>query len=894
MALASGTRLGPYEIVSPLGEGGMGEVYRARDTQLGRDVALKILPVSFASDPDRLMRFEREAKTLASLNHPHIAAIYGLESAGGQRALVMELVEGEDLTKRIARGPAPPVEAVGIARQLVDALEAAHEKGIVHRDLKPANIKVTPDGVVKVLDFGLAKAIEGDGSSGADPSPSAATMTSPAMTAMGVILGTAAYMSPEQAKGRPVDKRSDIWAFGVVLHEMLTGRQLFSAETVAETLGLIFSREPDLAALPADVPRGLRTLIGRCLEKDPKRRLRDIGDARWELEAGEPPATPVDQSPGGGALQWIPWAAAAVALVLAGWAWTARPRVLMTAVADGHLTIELPADATLVTNDEPATSRGPIAVSPDGRHVVYVGPSGRSTRLVVRTLNDFTPRAIAGTEGARLPFFSPDGDSVGFFADGKLKKTLLSGGTAATLADAPRPGGASWGRNGEIVFAPFEGGLFAVPAAGGTPRQVTSLDWAAGDDQHAWPQLLGDGRQVLFTVVAWSRETSEIVLVNLDTGERRLVEEDAAFARYIPAADGGAGHLVFVRGEALMAAPFDPARAGHAGTAIAVTDGVRAAQFAVSDTGILVYAPSTGAAPDYSLVWVDRTGAITPITDVPRGYEDLDLSPDGRRVALTIEESGVDSPAHVWIADTRQGTLSRLTFEGFSRDPVWAPDGQSVTFGSKRGENVFGLYVQRIDGSAPAGLVWASPVPIWPDPQSWTPDGRTVVFTTKGADTRDDIWALSLDDGTARPWLSTPTVEWAGRLSPDGKWMAYNVLDGGREQVYVQSYPGPAAKHLVSEGGGVNPIWSRDGRELFFRRDDELVAVEVDTSSGFSVGKPTVLFSGRYRLTGRDYDVSPDGTRFVMMLANEPRTTDSMRVLLNWWQTLDARLAGTR
>jgi len=525
--------------------------------------------------------------------------------------------------------------------------------------------------------------------------------------------------------------------------------------------------------------------------------------------------------------------------------------------------------------------------------VVYVAPSGRTTRLVVRALNDFTPRALAGTEGARLPFFSPDGEWVGFFADGKLRKTLLSGGTPATLADAPSPIGASWGRNGEIVFAPAEDGLFAVPAAGGTPRRVTTLDSTAGDDMHAWPQLLGDGR-LLFTVIAYSRETSEIVLIDLDTGRRHLVQEDAAFARYIPAADGAAGHLVFVRGEALMAAPFDPARAEHAGTPIAVTDGVRAAQFSVSETGVLVYAPSTGDARDFSLVWVDRGGAVTPITDLPRGYEDLHLSPDGRRVALTVEESGPDSPAQVWIADTVQGTLSRLTVEGFNRDPVWAPDGQSVVFGSKRGENVFGLYVQPIDGSAPAELAWASPVPIWPDPQSWTPDGRTVVFTTKGADTRDDIWTLSLDDGTAQPWLATPTVEWAGRLSPDGKWMAYGELEGGREQVYVQPYPGPGAKRLVSEGGGINPIWSRDGRELFYRRDDELVVVDVDTSQGFSVGNPTVLFSGRYRLTGRDYDVSPDGTRFVMMLVNEPRTTGTMRVLLNWWQTLDARLAGAR
>ncbi len=871
----------------------MGQVFRARDTKLNRDVAIKILPPALASDPDRLMRFEREAQALGALNHPNIAQIYGVEESSTGPALVMELVEGDDLTERIGRGPIPVEEARRIAGQLVDALEAAHEKGIIHRDLKPANIKLTPDGVVKVLDFGLAKAVEGVGSRsrGTDPTPS--TMTSPAMTAMGVILGTAAYMSPEQAKGRPVDKRADIWAFGVVLYEMLTGQPLFKADTVAETLGLIFSREPDMATLPADVPRGLRTLVGRCLEKDPKRRLRDIGDARWELDADESSAS-TRESSSSPAFQWIPWLATAAALAVAAWAWSARAPERPTMTVGGHLTIDLPADSALVANDEPATSGGPIAVSPDGRHVVYVAPNGRSTHLVVRALDDLTPRALAGTEGAREPFFSPDGEWVGFFADGKLKKTLLSGGTPATLADAPRPVGASWGRNGEIVFAAANDGLFGVPAAGGTARQVTSLDSAAGDDLHAWPQLLGDGRQVLFTVIAYSRETTEIVLVDIETGQRVLVQEDAAYTRYVPGRDGEAGHLVFVRGEALMAAPFDPGRPEHAGTAIAVINGVRGAQFAVSETGVVVYAPSTGAAPDYSLVWVDRAGVVTPITDLPRGYEDLHLSPDGRRVAVTVEESGPDSPAHVWLADTERGTLSRFTFEGFSRNPVWAPDGQSVVFGSKRGENTFGLYIQRVDGSAPAELAWASPIPIWPDPQSWTPDGRTVVFTTKGAETRDDIWTLSLDDGTAQPWLATPAVEWGGRLSPDGRWMAYNAIEGGREEVFVQPYPGPGVKHLVSEDGGINPIWSKDGRELFYRRDDELVAVDVDTTSGFTVGKPTVLFSGRYRLTGRDYAASPDGTRFVMMLANEPRTTGTMRVLLNWWQTLDARLAGAR
>jgi len=911
MPLQPGARFGSIEVVERLGVGGMGEVYRARDTKLNRNVALKVLPAGLADDADRLIRFEREAQALAALNHPNIAQVYSVEHGAAGPALVMELVEGPTLEDTISGAPGPQprgasaglegpalqvTDALAIARQIVDALEAAHERGIVHRDLKPANIKITPDGVVKVLDFGLAKALDASASDLRTPGPSdrGSTMTSPAMTAMGVILGTAAYMAPEQARGRPVDRRADIWAFGVVLYEMLTRRQPFSGDTVSDVLAAVLTRELDWAALPPRTPAGVRRLLARCLERDPKRRLRDIGDARWDLDAedrAEPAASDSARRPRP-AFGWLPWVVAAAGAGVALLAISTRPSV-RPASAEGFFTIDLPADAALVTNDVPSRSEGPLAISPDGRHVVYVAPNGSRTQLYVRTMTDLTPRALPGTDGARLPFFSPDGQAIGFFADGKLKRTALAGGTPATLADAPGGTGASWGTNGEIVFAPTGEGLFVVPEAGGAPRRLTALDAAAGDDWHGLPQLLPGGL-LLFTVVAWSRETSEIVVLDVDTGERRLVQEDTYFARYVPAADGGAGHLVFVRDGALMAAPFDPATDARAGTPVAIIQGVRTAQFAISANGVLVYAPGPGHAPDYSLVWVDRAGVVTPINDLARGYEDLHLSPDGRQVALTIEESGVDSPAHVWLAGTERGTLSRLTFDGLSRDPVFAPDGQSVVFGSKRGESTFGLYVQRLDGQSPAELLWASPVPIWPDPQSWTPDGGTVVFTTKGAQTADDIWTVSLDDSTARAWLETPAIEWAGRLSPDGRWMAYVSTESGRDDVYVRPFPGPGTKRLVSVNGGINPIWSRDGRELFYRRDDEVLVVEIDTTAGFTAGKPVVMFSGRYRMTGRDFDVSPDGRRFVMMLANEPRTTATMRVLLNWWQAMDSRLLGSR
>jgi Tol biopolymer transport system component len=710
--LTAGTRIGPYEVVGSLGAGGMGEVYRARDTQLDRAVALKVLPQAFSADPDRLMRFTREAKALAALNHPNIAAIYGIESG----ALVMELVDGEDLSALIARGPLALPDALAIARQLVDALEAAHEAGIVHRDLKPANVKVRPDGTIKVLDFGLAKAL---GVEGADTNPD--LLNSPTFTAhstrVGVVLGTAAYMAPEQARGRTIDKRADIWAFGVVLYEILTGRQLFAGETVSDVLAAVLTREVDLELLPATTPRGIRRLLARCLERDPRQRLRDIGDARADLVETDDDARAQPPVQGRGVPAWVPWTAAAVAVLALIWAVQTRSQP-PAARADGHFTVQLPADAALVTSDIPAWSQGPLAVSPDGRQIVYVAPGPEGTRLVARAMNDLTPRTMPGTDGGRLPFFSPDGRWIGFFADGRLKKVGLAGGTPVTLADAPDGAGGSWTHDGRIVFAPaMSSGLFVVAEAGGTPQRLTALDSAAGDDVHAWPQVLPGGQRVLFTAIAWSRETSTVALVDLATGTRRTVIEDASFARFAGAPGDRGGHVLFVRADTLMAAELDPAEGAPAGNPVPVLERVRQGQFDISPAGVLAYAPGTGAAPDFTLVWVTRGGEATPITNVRRGYEDLHLSPDGRAAVVTVEEQALDTPAHVWLADTNRGTLTRLTFDGFSRDPVWAPDGKSFVFGSKRGDNVFGLYLQRVDGGA-AELVWQSPTPIWPDPQS--------------------------------------------------------------------------------------------------------------------------------------------------------------------------------
>jgi serine/threonine-protein kinase len=879
----------------------MGEVYRATDATLGREVALKVLPAEFAADADRLARFERVAGVLSSLNHSGIAHLYGFERSTlpdgpTVHVLVMELVEGEDLAGRLKRGPIPVDEAIAIARQVAEALEEAHEKGIVHRDLKPANVKVTPDGKVKVLDFGLAKAWSGEG-------PGATSSTdlsqSPTLahtgTAAGIILGTAAYMSPEQARGRAVDKRADIWSFGVLLFEMLTGRRLFTGETVSDVLASVLKTDPDWTALPAGLPPALPRLLRRCLARDPRERLRDIGDALPDLRDAAAPEKGEGVAPRRRPGAWLAWTVAALACALAAWTAWRRPAAAPSARAEGHFTLELPAEAPLVTLEVPGFSEAPLDVSPDGRQVVYVAPEGRGTRLYARAMADLLPRPLQGTEGARAPFFSPDGQWVGFFAEGKLKKAPLAGGTPVTLADAPEGCGGSWTPDGEIVFAPTDtAGLSVVSDAGGTPRPLTVLDMAGGEDAHRWPEVLPGGRAVLFTVVSWSRETAWAAVVDVATGARRTVQEDVGLARYVPSGPGaGTGHLVFVRGGALMAAPLDPAGKAPAGPAVALVEGVRPGQFDVSPSGLVAYAPGSPAPVSYSLVFVDRAGRERAINDMARGYEDLHLSPDGRQVALTIEEAGEESAAHVWLADTARGTLTRLTFEGLSRDPVWAPDGRSLFFGSKRGDSTFGLFRQALDGRAGAESLWPSPVPIWPDPQSATPDGRVLLFNTRAKDSGDDIWTLSLDaDRTAKPWLATAANEYAGRLSPDGRFLAYNSDESGRTEVYVQAFPEGGGKRLVSEGGGRNAIWSRDGRRIFYREGDRVLEVEVERSPAFSSGKPVLLFSGRYRMSGRDYDVSPDGAELVMMRANGDRTTPRINVLLDWWRSLDARSRG--
>jgi Tol biopolymer transport system component len=719
MSLTAGTRLGPYEIVSALGAGGMGEVYRARDARLNRDVALKVLPAVFADDPSRMARFEREAQVLASLNHPNIAALYGLEESNGVRALVMELVEGETL-----QGPLPLDEVVPVAKQIAEALEYAHDCGVIHRDLKPANIKVTPNGTVKLLDFGLAKALDDDPVSG--DSRHSPTL-SLAATRLGVILGTAAYMAPEQAKGKPVDRRADIWSFGVVVAELLIGKQLYSGDSVAEILASVMLKDPPLDGLPAATPPALQTLLRRCLEKDPRRRLQAIGEARLLLEDGISAVAPAEPAPPAAATgSRRPVGALAGALLLCAalglWGWLRAPQ---------------PAPKQVMRWTTPVPQAGQFrlpALSPDGSRLLYIGVDRQSsaTQVYLRTVDQLEARPlpvtsvgiVGGYSYSLNAFFSPDGQWIAYISQNKLKKVPVTGGAPITLCDAGIGSGGSWGTDNTILFSMGPGGgLRRVPAAGGAPQDVAQPDTPKGEAGLYWPQILPGGQAALFTVAMGSADESRIALLDLRTGERRTLLEGGSFARYAPT-----GHLVYARGESLFAVSFDLAKLQVTGSPTPVLEGVAwntqagFADFSFPDTGTLVYAPGGATEPNRTLVWVDRKGTAAPIPAPPRTYNGPRISPDGKRVALYVLEGG--SP-NVWIYELERGTLTRLTFQGDNRYAVWTPDGRRVTYrATQSGKS--GIYWAPADGSGAPELLSSTPFNIVPG--SWTPDGQTLVY----------------------------------------------------------------------------------------------------------------------------------------------------------------------
>ena len=911
-----GTTLGPYRVLEKLGAGGMGEVYRARDTKLNRDIALKILPDAFASDPDRLARFTREAQTLASLNHPNIAAIYGIEESQDVRTLVMELVEGEDLSAHIGRGPIPLDEAVPIARQICEALEAAHEQGIIHRDLKPANVKVRADGTVKVLDFGLAKLDERSASLSGERGDltHSPTLTFNA-TQAGIILGTAAYMSPEQAAGKPVDKRSDLWAFGVVLMEMLTGRPVFTGETVSHVLAAVLRAEPDWSALPAHTPAPIRRLLRRCLDKDRKRRLDSAAAARLEIDDALAPigeaSTVSVTMPGAAWRRALPWAstaalAAGLAAVVVLWAsWrqpAASPRLTRTTI-----TTSGPAALTVTGIDRD------LALSPDGTHVVYVGNNG--TQLFVRALETLEPVAIVSGGALRGPFVSPDGQWVGFVDGTSLRKVAITGGPLIALAslDAP-PRGATWAPDDTIIFATSNSatGLQRVPAAGGTPEVLTRPDHAQGEADHLWPEILPGGRAVLFTITsqAGGLDAAQLAVRDLRTGILKVLLRGGSHGRYVASgvgspkrADREGGYLVYVASGTLRAIPFDPTRLETPGTAVPVlprlaTTSDGAGDFAVAADGTLVYvdAPGSLAANARTLVWVDRTGKEEPVGAPPRAYQHPRLSPDGTRVAL----ASTDQENDLWIWDLRRAGLTRLTLDpGQDFFPVWTPDGRRIIFSSNRG-GAPNLWWQAADGTGAAEQLTTSG-----NPQlvtGITPDGAAALFYGVTPTMGRDLLQLALD-GTHRvtPLLQTKFDELNGIVSPDGRWLAYESNSSGTFEIYVQPFPnGGGGQRQVSTAGGRQPLWARSGKDLFYvGAEGTLLRVSVEASGAtWNNGTPTKLLEGRYFSSGsagRTYDVSPDGQRFLMIKAPgiDPSAPPPALIVVQHWTEELKRLVPT-
>jgi Tol biopolymer transport system component/tRNA A-37 threonylcarbamoyl transferase component Bud32 len=870
----------------------MGEVYRAADTKLGREVAIKVLPDEVARDPERLARFEREAHLLAALNHPRIAAIYGLEDADGHPFLVLEHVPGEDLAERLKRGRLPVDEAVSIAHQIAEALEAAHEKGIVHRDLKPANVKLTPDGEVKVLDFGLAKAWDAEAASGSTaPALSQSPTLAHTGTVAGVILGTAAYMSPEQARGKPVGRRSDVWSFGVVLYEMLTGQPLFGGETVTDVIAAVVTREPDWAALPAETPPAVRRLLERCLRRDPRTRLPDMGAARLELEEAAPEAagtqpSALDEGSHRGTRRGrllasalaIAGVAGGIGLVL-GLLW-ARPgpddRVL-------SFTVEPPEGTTFYLHPE---RPGIPTLSPDGRLLAFTAAAEGTHRLYVRPLSSTVARPVAGTEGAQYPFWSPDSRYVGFFADGKLRKVQVAAGGAppVTLCDAPEMKGASWGRNGTIVFAPsFTGPLHRVSEAGGESSPVTALDAERKEDSHRHPWFLPDGRHFLYLArVSGGSPDNAVVVGSLDGGGGRVLLRSSAAAEY------ASGHLLFFRDGTLMAQPFDPDGLELTGEAVPIAESVRLvasgtalATFSASQDGVLAYEPA-GPVAMRRLVWRDRSGKELGTAGDPGSYFDVRLSPDGT-LALVTQSENPGGNADVWIYELARNLKTRLTFDPADEwGGAWSPDGASVFFASNR-DRSYDLFRAAVGASSPEKALLSSAESKFPT--SVSPDGRLLAFTRNDPDTAMDVWTLPLDgEGEPSPFLQAPFNQSVGMFSPDGRWMAYFSDESGRPEVYVTPFPDPGRKWQVSTRGGSWPEWREDGKEIFYRASDgSLSAATVEAEGdGLVIGSPQSLFPIDIADTNFRYTVTADGQRFLVVEPAGAERAQPLTVVVNW------------
>jgi Tol biopolymer transport system component len=906
MPLSPGTRRGPYEILAPLGAGGMGEVYRARDTRLQRDVAIKALPEEFAQDAERLARFQREAQLLASLNHPNIAAIYGLEEADGGKYLVLEIVEGESLAERLAAGPMRVEEALAAYSQIAAGVSAAHEAGVIHRDLKPGNVMVRGNGSVKVLDFGLARGVETPGSS-VDRSRSPTISVG---TEQGVILGTAAYMSPEQARGRPLDKRTDIWSFGCVLYECLTGRQVFHGESATDTLASIIRSEPDWNALPGETPDRTRDLLKRCLQKDPERRLHDIADARLEIEealaapAGSAATAPLDAT--GDARRARPrlaWGVAgllagAAAAILAGRA--LRPAPAHESPAPIRSVLPLPADTRLLA----AEIRPSMAFSPDGSRLVFRAVRDGRPQLYMRPFDRLEAVPIPETEDGYDPFFSPDGEWLAFYTELALKKVSLAGGMPLTITWVPPiTEGGVWTPDGFILFPRVNSGLFRVPASGGVPEPFTTPDGKNGEHAHVLPQLLPGGENLLLIVRAGKDfqdiQSSNLAIHSLKTGKRRVLLQGITFARYAPP-----GHLLLLRGRSVQAAPFDPEKGELTGPPVALlTDvliaGVEATPYlAAGSNGVLAYA--SGGVVDLPMsmpVWVDRSGAEEKLPLPPGFYGNPRLSPDGKTLALFRDEGARES---VWTYDFSRRIFSNLVPEpGRSFDPTWTPDGRRIAF-CMFNSGAPQLCWKPADGSGAPERLTSGVDPEFPN--SFSPDGRLLAYTVFPKEIGNgDLWLLSMDGKRERrAYLESPFKEFGAFFSPDGRWIAYTSSESGRNEVYVRPFPGPGGRVKISSDGGAEPAWSADRKELYYRSGDRLMAVRVETTPVFATAAARVLLTDRYARGGdesspREYDVSPDGTRFLFLKPDETKEQPitQLRLIANW-PALLARAPGEK
>jgi eukaryotic-like serine/threonine-protein kinase len=887
MVVALGSNLGPYQILAPLGAGGMGEVYRAKDTRLDRIVAIKVLPASFASKPEHRERLDREARAIARLNHPHICDVYDVGRQGDDDFLVMEYLEGRTLADRLVAGPLPVREVFRHAIEIADALDHAHRQGIVHRDLKPGNIMLTSSGA-KLLDFGLAK-LRPEASI---PDLSTVVTHGSPLTASGSILGTFQYMAPEQLQGKNVDSRADIFAFGAVVYEMTTGRRAFEGSTQASVIGAILHTDPPaMATLQPVAPPVLDRLVNRCLAKDPEHRWQTVRDLRFELQGIAEGVEKTGRAAPMVAQRNVRSYLAATFAVLAVLAvsaaliknWLPARAPSSPTAPLMRFVLGLPQSAPVAVEDQSATV---LAVSPDGARLVYVAKLGNNTQLYVRPLDQFQPTPLAGTEGGVGPFFSPDGQRVAFFAGGKLKTVGLDGSPPVTVCDAPTSRGGSWASDDTIVFTPGIGaGLMRVPARGGEPKKLTTPHQLQPTLTHRWPAVLPDGKWALFTL--WTgvgrAEEARLALVSLESGEQRILPLEGASSPHY----SRTGHVVFLRSDSVMAAPFNVDRLEVTGPAVTIAEGVASsvwgsAQFAVSGAGMLVYVAAGDVSGQHTLRWVDRAGRDSAVAVSSRVLEEPRVSPDGEHVLLTKREANVD----VWAYQLARGVLTRLTSEITEDEtPIWMGDGRRITFAAARRAQYRLVLWKPMDGGDEVLLLRGERADDHPHPDSWSPDGQTLALTNIRAPFEEaDIWLFRpAETPQIRPFLQTKFNEGAARFSPDGRWLAYVSNESGRYEVYVRPSNGAGREHKISVEGGTEAVWARSGDELFYRSGDRMMAATVSLNPSFSVQQRRMLFEGRYvpaRRLHANYDVSPDGQRFLMIRQIGQTAAPQLRVAL--------------